>query len=73
MAKEKPVSFESMMVELESILAKISDEGTSLEESIELYAQAADLIAKAQRTLEGASVRIEEIRESLPVAEEEEP
>ncbi len=49
MAKSKMVTVEESLQELEAILDTLRDENTTLEQSIELYARAADLIAKSDR------------------------
>lgn len=64
--KQQPTpSFESAMAKLEEILERMQGENTTLEESIELYATAADLIVFCNKTLEQASVQIEEINQKV--------
>ena len=63
--KQSKKSFESILQELDTVLNKMSDEGTSLEESIELYAKAAALIQEANSTLMSAKVQIAEIDQKL--------
>lgn len=65
MAKQKPDSFEAVMQQLEEILEKISDESTPLEESIQLYAKAAEHIAQCDATLKDAQQRVDAIGASL--------
>ncbi len=60
-AKKEAISFETSISELEAILEKMSGEETSLEESIELYAKAAALVADCNKQLANASVKVEEI------------
>ena len=62
---EKKVGFEASMAELEDILAKMSDDGTTLEESIKLYARAAKLIEECDKGLRGAEVKVREIDEKI--------
>lgn len=58
---EKLKGFEPAMAELEAILAKMGDEGTSLEESLKLYARAAELISLCSESLREAEVKVREI------------
>ena len=66
--------FEETMRQLENTLEKMSAEDVTLEESIALYAGAADLIAKSDEALKNAQLRIEEIdarlAEAAPDSEE---
>lgn len=64
--------FEKAMDELEGILAKMNDGGTTLEESVALYAKAADLIAKSNAALAEASVKIAQIDEQIKELRDEE-
>ena len=61
----KSQSFEKMMGDLETILGRLSDENTPLEESLKLYAEAADRIAACSAVLADAKVRVEEISEKI--------
>ncbi|MDL2325267.1 exodeoxyribonuclease VII small subunit [Ruminococcaceae bacterium OttesenSCG-928-A16] len=69
MAKTTPKnttpSFEQAMDELEKILDTIGDENTPLDKSIELYAQAAELINTCNTVLNNAQVKIQEISEKI--------
>lgn len=60
MSKSKP-TFEESMRELEEILSKMSDSETGLDESIKLYARAADLIVQCNEKLTQSAVRVREI------------
>lgn len=61
----KMQSIEESLVTLEQILEKMSLPQTTLEESIELYAQAAQCIQKTSKSLEDAKVKIEQIDETI--------
>lgn len=58
-------SFETVVEELEQTLQKMSDNDTTLDESIRLYASAAELIAQGHEILKQSEVRIEEIDKKL--------
>lgn len=74
MAKIKKESsefdFETGIEELELILEKISDEHTSLEDSINLYAKAAELISECNVSLKNSEIKIEEITQKMHTAED---
>ncbi len=53
--------FEDAMAELEGILDKLSGEGATLDESISMYARAAELIKTCCETLRNAKIRVDEI------------
>ena len=62
MAKtEKKPSFEESISQLEDILGRMSGEEVGLDESIELYAKAAQLIRDCSVQLDEAQKRVEEI------------
>lgn len=63
--KNKEASFEQAMQELEDILQEMSDDGISLEESIEMYARAATLINSCDKKLNKATLKVQEIEEKL--------
>lgn len=71
MAKKKEANFESSLLELEQILEKMSRDEVSLDESIEMYAKAAALIAECSASLRSAQVRIDEINRTLQTEESE--
>lgn len=56
-----PKSFEDGMVRLETILAQMQSEETTLAESVKLYAEAASLMEYCKATLEKATLQLEEI------------
>ena len=60
-----PKTFEEGMQRLQDILAKMQDETTTLDQSVKLYADAAQLIQYCNTTLDQAKLRIEEIDASL--------
>lgn len=62
--KETP-GFEQAMQRLQDLLEQLQDENTPLSEAVKLYAEAAQLIACCQETLEQARLQIEEIDLSL--------
>ena len=53
--------FEDAMAELEGILDRLSGEGATLDESISLYARAAELIRTCGEILRDAKIRVDEI------------
>ena len=61
MPKSKTPSFEDAMQELEMILEKMADEDTTLDESIALYAKAAELIQNCSETLNNAKKQVDAI------------
>ena len=65
-----PKTFEEGMTRLEEILAKMQSDGTSLAESVKLYAEAANLVEYCSRTLGKVSLQIEEIDSRLAAAGE---
>ena len=56
-----PKSFEDGMARLETILAQMQSEETTLAESVKLYAEAASLMEYCKATLEKAALQLEEI------------
>ena len=58
---KKSMTFEAAGAELEAILAELSEEETSLDRSLVLYAKAAELIAFCEQKLKSAQITIEEI------------
>lgn len=72
MKKKEPVlSYEEAVAELESILQKLSAEETTLEESLTLYARAAQLIADCNALLKKAELQMETIAQTLQGLQEE--
>lgn len=60
-----PKTFEEGLQRLQDILTKMQDETTTLDQSVKLYADAAQLIQYCNTTLDQAKLRIEEIDASL--------
>ena len=58
---KKPKNFEDGMTRLQEILALLADENTPLAQAIKLYAEAAELVAYCDGTLQDAKLQIEEI------------
>ncbi|MGN0652721.1 MAG: exodeoxyribonuclease VII small subunit [Gemmiger sp.] len=69
---KKPKSFEEGMQRLQELLALMQNENTSLDQSVKLYAEAAQLIRYCNETLNTAKLQIEEIDSSLALATEQE-
>ncbi len=66
MKEKEPVrSYEEAVGELEDILAKLSSDTVTLEESLTLYARAAALLAQCDKTLREASLKMETITQAL--------
>ncbi len=69
MAQSKKVlDFETAQKKLEDILHRLSQEDISLDESVQLYAQAAELIAQCAQALKQAELKIQEVDASLDAA-----
>ena len=62
---KKEPSFEEKMDELNATLEKLQSPDTSLEESVQLYEKAADLIISCKKILESAELKVEEITQRL--------
>lgn len=60
-----PKSFEEGMERLNSVLAKMQSEETTLADSVKLYAEAAALMEYCRAALEKTSLQIEEIDAKL--------
>lgn len=58
---KQPKNFEDGISRLEGILDKINDESTPLNDSLKLYAEAAELVAYCNGVLEKAQLQIEEV------------
>lgn len=63
-----PKSFEEGMKRLNTILAKMQSEDTSLAESVKLYAEAASLMDYCRTVLEKTALQIDEIDAKLAPA-----
>lgn len=58
---ENAQNFEEGLARLQQILQQMQDETTTLDKSVKLYAEAAQLIAYCNTTLENAKLQMEEI------------
>ena len=67
----KKKTYEEAVAELESILQKLSAEETTLEESLTLYARAAQLIADCNALLKKAELQMETVTQTLQGLQEE--
>lgn len=65
MAEKQSINFEESMQKLEGILEKMSSEEITLDESIALYAKAAQLIQECNEKLGKARRQVEEIGVTL--------
>ena len=65
---KKKITFETASEELDQILRELSQEETTLDHSLELYAQAAELVAFCNETLANAQMKIDEITDRLETA-----
>lgn len=65
---KKKITFETASEELDQILHELSQEETTLDRSLELYAQAAELVAFCNETLANAQMKIDEITDRLETA-----
>ena len=60
-----PKNFEEGLARLQMVLAQMQDETTTLDKAVKLYAEAAQLIAYCNPTLQNAKLQIEEIDAAL--------
>ena len=67
-----PKSFEEGVERLNGVLMQMQSEGTSLADSVKLYAEAASLMEYCQAALEKTALQIEEIDAKLAHAAQEE-
>lgn len=71
-----PKNFEQGMTQLEQLLDKLADPDTTLDQSIALYGQAAQLVQFCEKALDDAKLQVEQIDQTLlqaaPVKPEEE-
>ena len=67
-----PKSFEEGMERLNTVLAQMQNEETSLSESVKLYAEAASLMEYCHSALEKTSLQIDEIDAKLAAVMQEE-
>lgn len=69
MAKAK-MTYESACAQLDEILQQLSDEETTLDDALKLYAKAAELMAFCDKTLKTAQLQVDEISAKLFAGEE---
>ena len=60
-----PKTFEEGLQRLQDVLAQMQDEATSLDKAVKLYAEAAQLIAYCNTTLQQAKLQIEQIDQTV--------
>ena len=60
-----PKNFEEGLARLQEILQQMQDEATTLDKSVKLYAEAAQLIAYCNTALDKAKFQIDEIDTAL--------
>ncbi len=65
---KRGTTFESAAARLDEILELMAREETPLDQSLKLYAEAAELIAFCSETLEKARITVEQIDEKLETA-----
>ena len=66
---KRGTTFESATKRLDEILALLSDEQTPLNQSLQLYAEAAGLIAFCNDTLKRAQITVDEIDATLQITQ----
>lgn len=66
---KRGTTFESATKRLDEILALLSDEQTPLNQSLQLYAEAAELIAFCNDTLKRAQITVDEIDATLQITQ----
>ena len=62
---KKPKTFEEGLQRLQDLLAQMQDEQSRLDQSVKLYAEAAQLIQYCNETLNSSKLQIQEIDSSL--------
>ena len=62
---KKPKTFEEGLRRLQDLLAQMQDEQTTLDQSVKLYSEAAQLIQYCNETLNSSKLQIQEIDSSL--------
>jgi exodeoxyribonuclease VII small subunit len=61
MANKKPVDYQSLSLKLDELVAKLQDENTTIDKSIELYEEATKLIAQMEAYLKTAENRLRKV------------
>lgn len=73
-SKSKPeLSFEEALKRLEEIVAKLDDPEVTIEESVRYYEEGLTLSKQCSATLESATLRIEEINQTMNSGSAEHP
>jgi len=73
-SKSKPeISFEEALKRLEEIVAKLDDPEVTIEESVRYYEEGLTLSKQCSATLESATLRIEEINQTMNSGSAEHP
>lgn len=67
----KITNYEGNMQKLNEILDKLSADDITLDETISLYSEAADIIAETNGILENTQLKIDEISAKMPLLETE--
>ena len=62
---KKPKTYEEAMTQLQQILDALSDQSTPLDQSLKLYAQAAELVRLCTEKLQAASLQIRQIDDAV--------
>ena len=62
---KKPKTVEEGLQRLQDLLAQMQDEQTTLDQSVKLYSEAAQLIQYCNETLNSSKLQIQEIDSSL--------
>ncbi len=71
--KPEEPTFEQRLERLEEIVERLESEKAGLDESLELYAEGADLVKACRKTLESAEKRIARLTETAGGELKEEP
>ncbi|MEE0801779.1 MAG: exodeoxyribonuclease VII small subunit [Gemmiger sp.] len=68
---KNPKTFEDGLQRLQNVLEQMQDDNTTLDQSVKLYAEAAQLIRFCNDTLNKAKIQIDEIDATLAPAEDQ--
>lgn len=58
----KTIDFEQANKQMEEIIAKLEDENTTLEEGMQLFEQATDLVKSCEEILKQAQIKIQMLK-----------
>jgi exodeoxyribonuclease VII small subunit len=67
MSGKNAMSFEEAMKRLDEVITRLSGGGAGIEESTLLYCEGAELVAKCEKELENAKLRMEKLFERSDV------